>query len=326
MNKFARTLLVAVSLPACLALAETKPAPAPAAKGDDLWTKVEESMQELQNPKERPKTREEAIEKMKTGLGDFDKAVSAFEAKNPKDARRWQARLFSATTLDLRSRIGMESKGDMQSVMKEIIAAADAGNDTKGDASAILVLEGSHDAEEGKVKMADWIASAETHLKAYPDSRLSKAVEQALSTQKTKAELKTKPLDIKFTAIDGTEVDLAKLRGKVVLVDFWATWCGPCVAELPNVLKAYEKLHEKGFEIVGISLDQSKEKLEEFVKDRGMKWPQYFDGKGWENDMSRRFGIQSIPAMWLLNKKGMLVSTEVRGKLEEMVEKELNEK
>ena len=139
------------------------------------------------------------------------------------------------------------------------------------------------------------------------------------------AKLKTQPLDLKFTALDGTEVDLAKMRGKVVLIDFWATWCGPCVQEVPNLVKAYENLHSKGFEIVGVSLDQDKAKLESFLKEKGMTWPQYFDGKGWQNEISSRFSIQSIPAMWLIDKKGMLVSTSARPNLAEQVEKLLAE-
>jgi thiol-disulfide isomerase/thioredoxin len=139
------------------------------------------------------------------------------------------------------------------------------------------------------------------------------------------AKLKTEPLDLKFTALDGTEIDLAKMRGKVVLIDFWATWCGPCVQEVPNVVEAYEDLHPKGFEIIGISLDKDKAKFEAFIKEKGMAWPQYFDGKGWQNEISSRFGIQSIPAMWLVDKKGMLVETNAREDLEEKVEKLLAE-
>ena len=133
------------------------------------------------------------------------------------------------------------------------------------------------------------------------------------------------PLDLKFQTVDGHHVDLAKLKGKVVLVDFWATWCGPCVAEIPNVKATYDKLHAKGFEIVGISLDQDKAKLLSFTKQKGMKWPQYFDGKGWDNAISKKFGIDSIPRMWLVDKKGNLVDKEGRENLEAKVEKLLAE-
>jgi thiol-disulfide isomerase/thioredoxin len=113
--------------------------------------------------------------------------------------------------------------------------------------------------------------------------------------------------------VDGTDVDLAKLRGKVVLVDFWATWCGPCRMEMPNVVAAYNQLHKDGFEIVGISLDQSKEKMLGYTQQAGMPWPQYFDGKGWQNDISSRYGIYSIPSAWLVDKKGFVRSTQARG-------------
>ncbi|MBC8347339.1 MAG: TlpA disulfide reductase family protein [Verrucomicrobia bacterium] len=130
-----------------------------------------------------------------------------------------------------------------------------------------------------------------------------------------------KGLDMKFTATDGTEVDLAKMKGKVVLIDFWATWCGPCVAEIPNVKKTYEKLHSKGFEIIGISLDSNEDKLTQFIKKKDMPWPQYFDGKGWKNKISTQHGIRSIPAMWLVDKEGNLVDKKARTNLEEKVEK-----
>ncbi len=134
-----------------------------------------------------------------------------------------------------------------------------------------------------------------------------------------------KPVTLKFTALDGREVDLEKLKGKVVLIDFWATWCGPCVAELPNVKKAYEALHPKGFEILGISFDQKKEAITAFVEKEKMTWPQYFDGQGWQNKYGQEFGINAIPAMWLVDKKGILRDQNARGKLEEKVGKLLAE-
>ena len=134
-----------------------------------------------------------------------------------------------------------------------------------------------------------------------------------------------KPVDLAFTAIDGREVDLSQLKGKVVLLDFWATWCGPCIVALPKVKVAYEKYHSKGFEIVGISLDEELDSLKQFIAKQDMPWPQYYDGKGWSNDIARRFGISAIPAMWLIDREGNLRHLEVRADLIEMVAALLDE-
>jgi thiol-disulfide isomerase/thioredoxin len=132
-------------------------------------------------------------------------------------------------------------------------------------------------------------------------------------------------VDIQFTAVDGRPVNVKDMKGKVILIDFWATWCGPCVGELPHVKEAYEKLHDKGFEIVGLSFDQDKSALEGFVKEKGMAWPQYFDGEGWGNKFGKQYGIESIPAMWLIDKKGNLRDMNARGDLQAKAEKLLAE-
>jgi thiol-disulfide isomerase/thioredoxin len=133
------------------------------------------------------------------------------------------------------------------------------------------------------------------------------------------------PFEMAFTAVDGRQVDVQKMQGKVVLIDFWATWCGPCVAELPNVKRAYNTYHPKGFEIVGISLDKDKRALESFVKENEMQWPQYFDGKGWGNKFSLQNNISAIPSMFLVDKKGKLRDLSAREDLEEKVAKMLME-
>jgi peroxiredoxin len=119
--------------------------------------------------------------------------------------------------------------------------------------------------------------------------------------------------DFQAQDLDGKPLSVANEKGKIVLIDFWATWCGPCVHELPNVLKVYQADHAKGFDIIGVSLDSDKDKLTSFIKQKGMTWPQYFDGKAWENEISTKYGVDSIPATFLLGRDGKILGKDLRG-------------
>ena len=119
--------------------------------------------------------------------------------------------------------------------------------------------------------------------------------------------------DFNETDVAGQPLSIAGHKGKVVLLDFWATWCGPCRIELPNVIAAYQKYHAKGFDIIGVSLDEDKAQLLGFIKDQKMTWPQFFDGQRWDNKLAVKYGIRSIPAAYLLDGEGKIIGRNLRG-------------
>jgi thiol-disulfide isomerase/thioredoxin len=124
------------------------------------------------------------------------------------------------------------------------------------------------------------------------------------------------PMQISGTLLNGQKFDQKTLAGKVVLVDFWATWCGPCVAEIPNVLEQYEKYHDAGFEVVGISLDQDREALEKFVTEQKVPWPILFEepeGDAWQHPMATFYGISGIPTVVLIGRDGNVITLDARG-------------
>jgi thiol-disulfide isomerase/thioredoxin len=128
-----------------------------------------------------------------------------------------------------------------------------------------------------------------------------------------------KPVEIRFTGLDGEEIDVAKMKGKVVLVDFWSTTCGPCIGQIPELKALDAKYGDKGLQIVGINLDEKESAVRRFLKEKELKWPQHFAGKGWANPIATRYGIFGIPTNWLIDRKGNLRETQARGDLDRVV-------
>ena len=119
--------------------------------------------------------------------------------------------------------------------------------------------------------------------------------------------------DFNVADLAGQPLSVANNKGRVVLIDFWATWCPPCRAELPNVIATYQKYHSKGFDIIGVSLDEDKAQLLSCIKDHNMAWPQYYDGKKWDNQLAMNYGVEIAPTTYLLDGEGKIIGKDLRG-------------
>jgi len=157
------------------------------------------------------------------------------------------------------------------------------------------------------------------------DPRLSQAVQQNLAMLDSERKLAVggEPIDFSVKDLQGVDISPAKYKGKVLLLDFWATWCAPCKQEMPNVKAVYKKYNSKGFEIVGISLDRKRGDLDKYIAMNDISWPQHFDGKFWQTDVATKYGITSIPATFLIDKKGKIRYKSLRGHQLEKAVKEL---
>ncbi len=318
----------------------------------------------IEDEADGPMSKKQIEAMWKSRLARVDALIAGFRKAFPEDPRRWEVLFWEANSRDVREELGFPKLAGVKpsaEVYGEIIAAADASPAIKARASGDRLVQLSEGALEKKLPLADWEKMATEHFTQFPDydyntmlreqhmdlvrkldeaklipflEELSKhpkddvatIAKAKLAAAKERAALKAAPLDLKYKALDGSEVDIEKLRGKVVLVQFWATWCSICMEEMPKVQAAYTKLHGKGFDVLGISLDDDEKELRAMLKKRKMTWPQSFDGKSWENPYAKRFGVEKLPALWLVNKQGMVVNMEAEpGKLVEEIEKLLAE-
>ncbi len=333
-------------------------------EGDKAWVEVEKALKPPVPPAEwndkQPSKEEIAAfnEKQKVALGQAIDKAHEFYTKFPQHPKAEDARRTEYQLLQYAAQAGIQSRAkDLEARKEERIKNGTAAEDerfekkfndvqkeamkkkSEGQAAVMAELEkGVRQLQKEFPKRNELYEMLLMIASSSDDTKKTREIAKEISESSASDELKTgaadlikkldrvgKPLAISFKSVDGREVDTTKMTNKVILIDFWATWCGPCVQEIPNVKAAYDKLHSKGFEIIGLSFDQDKSKLEKFVAEKKMGWPQYFDGKGWQNKYGQEFGISSIPTMWLLDKKGILRDVNAREDLTAKVEKFLAE-
>jgi thiol-disulfide isomerase/thioredoxin len=177
-------------------------------------------------------------------------------------------------------------------------------------------------------QMLELIGDGETAAKAYAtfgdilsknlDENFRSVGEKMRTGAVNRARLLTgDPVKVSGKTLDGQPFDINQYKGKVVVVDFWATWCGPCRAELPNLKNVYEKYHSKGLEVVGVSLDENKEDLIKFLAENHLPWKILVSTEanhtGFNNPIADNYGISGIPTVFLMNREGKVVSLSARG-------------
>jgi thiol-disulfide isomerase/thioredoxin len=217
-------------------------------------------------------------------------------------------RIFNASTME---------EAERKDLANELVAAVGESKfsrESRGAASRFGDLLSEKGLTEEAGALYDRLAKVATESS---EPRFQKNAERFEATAR-RLRLPGKFMALEGKLLTGGELDWSSYRGKVVLVDFWATWCGPCIGELPNVKENYKKYHDKGFEVVGISLDNARDKLEKFIEKEEIPWTQMYDetiqkGDGWSHPMVRFYGINGIPAAILVDKDGKVVSMGARG-------------
>jgi thiol-disulfide isomerase/thioredoxin len=272
----------------------------------------------------------------------FPEHAKAEEAKQKEEQFRQLSKQFTDAAAPEEKLSPEEEKfrKQMNEVARKAMSQQDPGKPNNGIADVIKELEAGlrevmKEFPERPEPWAEMLQAAqfapakEEQLRLLKDIVNAKAADEP-TVARAKAAIRAvgalgHPFEMSFTAADGRKVEVEKMKGKVVLIDFWAAWCGPCIQSLPEVVALYDEYKEKGFEIVGINMDREQKAMEQVVNRFKMSWPQYFDGKGWGAKYALEYNVTAIPAMWLVDKKGILRTMQAHGDLERQVKELLAE-
>ncbi len=312
---------------------------------DEQWQQIQGIRQQLSADAPAGVNEVEYSVPLKT---DLHRRAAEFASEHPDDPRAWDARLLELKTVIFPTPIPERKVlfAQQENLLASIEASPEAPASIKQQAERTLISQHlDHlDLIDTPQQAAELEARIVRYIHRNPDDPKANALQvrrldllkmsdpkkaaDLLATLTTSDDpkvaaaargrqelqgLEATPLDWKFTAVDGRSVDLAAWRGKIVLVDFWASWCPDCLREMPDVLTAYHKYHDQGFEVVGVSMDHDKDAMLAFLNKHQIPWPQEYDGKAWDSSVAVQYGVKGIPEMWLLDREGRVIATGVHG-------------
>lgn len=239
-------------------------------------------------------------------------AQSLADGPTPELARLGKRTLITTAG---RTAFGSKNFGAIPGLVREVAALLVADPDDVETVQLADILASSASQIEIPDQPSPAIEAYETFAPLLAKSaapQIRKLAERMTATTR-RIKLPGTPMELEGKRLDGSAFDPKTLAGKVVLVDFWATWCGPCLEEIPNILAQYDRYHDKGFEVLAISLDETREELDAFLAEKKLPWPILFSGAGFDDPVARRYGVNGIPQLILIGRDGNVLSIAARG-------------